>query len=206
MSVTALTPLPSVSLLQPGDVGLDSGSSFFSWAVKLKTWNDTSHAWLYVGQAKDIPALASHHEPDSHWVMSAERHSVLGRWWAKLRGKADDRHEGVNYFPLDLSRTVYLLRAKAQVWDRARALELFESDCEYGRCRGSRYDTWGLFKSFYGRRFGRTDVAAYCSEVTRQGLEWGRVFVFAGTLPCEATAPGTFKDTPALECYWQRGS
>jgi hypothetical protein len=196
---------PNLLDLQPGDVGLDAGRSPLSFAIKMKTWSDVSHAWLYVGQAKDISALADH-EPESHWVISAERRSVVAKWWRKVRGAPESRHEGVNYYPLDLSSTVYLLRPVGQEWNRAKALAAFEADCEHGRCRGSHYDTFGLLLSFYGRRFARNDDAGFCSEATRQAQEWGDVFTFPSTLAVDATAPSHFLDTPALRCYWQRGA
>jgi hypothetical protein len=192
------------ALLKPGDVGLDSGHSPLSWAIRLKTVSDVSHAWLYAGRAKDIPAL-SDHPPESQWVMSAERKAVTGKWWRKLRGSKEDVHDGVNYYPLDLKNTVYILRPKTP-WNAQRAYMLFEDVCWHGRCRGSKYDTWGLFKSFFGQRYGRVDHAAFCSEVVRQCLEWGEVFPFNTLLDIDATAPSHFKDSLALECFWQRGS
>lgn len=50
-------PAPfSVDLLLPGDCLLYSGSSAFSWFIKLKTWSRISHVEVFIGNKR---ALAS---------------------------------------------------------------------------------------------------------------------------------------------------
>lgn len=47
---------PSLDLLRPGDCLLYSGSSPFSWFIKVKTWSRISHVEVFIGNGR---ALAS---------------------------------------------------------------------------------------------------------------------------------------------------
>lgn len=46
-------------VLQPGDILLYSGKSWFSWWIKIKTWSDVSHCETYIGNG----ATAGSREP-----------------------------------------------------------------------------------------------------------------------------------------------
>lgn len=43
-----------VALLQPGDCLLYSGSSLFSWGIKVKTWSRISHVEVAVGNGRAV--------------------------------------------------------------------------------------------------------------------------------------------------------